>query len=147
MHGCARCGAQVPIDVGLCETCNPLGLRDVSASQVHGTVFIAVLVAFVLLAFAARAVMSGVGPFPSTLDGVVPAAAAGGLEVTLTVTNEGSAEGQTTCRVSDAADRGGGRSGFLLSPRLAPGETRTFSGTVTELGTEVRELVVECRTP
>ena len=35
-HACVRCGAPVAIDVGLCERCNPLGLRDSSASQVHG---------------------------------------------------------------------------------------------------------------
>ena len=40
-HPCVRCGAPVPLDVGLCERCNPLGLRDSSASQVHGTVVIA----------------------------------------------------------------------------------------------------------
>jgi hypothetical protein len=133
------------MDVGLCEECNPLGLRDVSASQVHGTVIIAVLVGFVLLAIFARLAVTGVGPFVST---VAPAeAVAGGLHVTLTVTNEGSATGQTTCRVTDAADRGSGPAAFVLSPRMEPGETVTFDQTVTELGTVVRPLKVECRTP
>jgi hypothetical protein len=131
--------------VGLCETCNPLGLRDVSASQVHGTVIITVLIGFVILALLARMAVNGLGPFPATLDAVVPAGA--GLEVTLTVTNEGTAAGTTTCRVSDAADRGGGRSAFVLSPQLGPSETRTFQAVVTEFGGEVRELVVECRQP
>lgn len=144
-HGCARCGASVPIDVGLCETCNPLGLRDVSASQVHGTVIITVLIGFVLLAILARAAVTGLGPFPVTVDGVVPAA--GGLEVTLTVTNQGTAHGQTTCRISDAADRGGGRSAFVLSPALDPSQTLTFQEVVTEFGSEPRDLVAECRQP
>lgn len=144
-HGCARCGARVPMDVGLCEECNPLGLRDVSASQVHGTVFITVLVGFVLLAVFARLAVTGLGPFPATLDRVD--AAGTGLEVTITVTNEGTASGQTTCRVSDPTDRGGGRSAFVLSPPLDPSQTLTFSKTVTELGNEVRELAVECRQP
>jgi hypothetical protein len=131
--------------VGLCERCNPLGLRDVSASQVHGTVIIAVLVGFVLLAVAARLVLNGLGPFPATLDHVAPASE--GLAITLTVTNEGSAVGQTTCRVSDPAAQGGAAGAFLLSPPIEPGATVTFTQTVAALGSTVRDLVVECRTP
>lgn len=133
------------MDVGLCETCNPLGLKDVAASQVHGTVIIAVLVGFLLLAALASLGLRGAGPYPATLDEAV--ATDGGLRITLTVTNEGSAEGQTSCRLYDPADRGGGPSAFVLSPRIAGGETRTFESTVVEFGTTVRDLVVECRTP
>ncbi len=131
--------------VGLCERCNPLGLRDVSASQVHGTVFLGVLGAFVLLAIVARLAVTGIGPFPVKVDGVVPAAA--GLEVTLTVTNEGDAEGQTTCRIIAASNRGGGPAAFMLSPAIAPGASVTFSQVVTGLGTEVTDVVAECRAP
>jgi hypothetical protein len=129
----------------LCELCNPLGLRDVAASQVHGTVFIAVIIGFVLLAVAARLAVVGQGPFPATLDGVAPAAA--GLQVTVTVTNEGGGEGQTTCRLSDPADRGAIHSAFVLSPRIGAGETTTFSAVVTEFGSSPRELAIECRAP
>jgi hypothetical protein len=135
----------VPISVGLCERCNPLGLRDVSASQVHGTAIVGVLVAFVLLAIAARFAVSGLGPFPARIDTVTRDA--GALVVTLTVTNEGSASGQTTCRVTTAANQGGGPNAFVLSPELAPGQTITFSQRVAELGVDDTDLVVACRTP
>src|SRR3954453_19592330 len=49
-HPCVRCGAPVAIEVGLCERCNPLGLRDSSASQVHGIAIGGVTLAIVLLA-------------------------------------------------------------------------------------------------
>lgn len=144
-HGCARCGRPVAIGVGLCEECNPLGLRDVSASQVHGTVVVAVLVGFLLLALFARMALTGLGPFPATIDAVAPAA--DGLAVTITVTNEGTASGQTTCRVVDPLDRGVGPQAFVLSPQLEGGQTTTFTKTVTQLGTEVRTLSVDCRAP
>src|SRR6476660_4674384 len=64
-HPCARCGAPVPLDVGLCERCNPLGLKDAASSQVHGTVFVAVGLAVVGLAAAALLLVSGIGPFPA----------------------------------------------------------------------------------
>jgi hypothetical protein len=144
-HACVRCGRPVPLDVGLCERCNPLGLKDSSASQVHGTVVIALLLGFVALAVIARLALSGVGPFPATVASVVPVA--GGVEVTLTVMNEGSSAGQTTCRVNDPADRVGGESAFLLSPRIEPGQSVTFTKTVTNFGTDPGPLDVSCKAP
>lgn len=144
-HGCARCGAPVAADVGLCERCNPLGLRDVASSQAHGTVFVAVGLAIVILAAVARLAVSGVGPFPATLDAAVPVGDA--IALTLTVTNQGTSKGQTTCRVHDPAHQGGGPSAFVLSPRIDPGQTITFDSTVTQFGATVRPFAIECRTP
>lgn len=142
-HPCARCGAPVGPGIGLCEDCNPLGLRDSASSQVHGSVFIAVAVAVIGLAVFARVSVAGVGPFVGSVDAVDTVA--GGLAVTVTVRNDGVAAGQTTCQVS--GDDTSGRSAIVLTPRLEPGERRTFQDTVTALGTTVRPLVITCRTP
>lgn len=144
-HGCARCGEPVAPGVGLCEQCNPLGLRDVASSQAHGTVFVAVALAIVALAVVARLAVAGAGPFPATLDAIAPAD--GGLAVTLTVTNDGSSTGQTTCRVFDPVDQGGGPSAFVVSPRIEAGQRVTFTSTVTAFGSVGRAFQVECRTP
>jgi hypothetical protein len=144
-HPCVRCGAPVPPEVGLCERCNPLGLKDSASSQVHGTAFVAVALAIVFLAVAGRLAVAGVGPFPATLTSL--GAEGDGLAVTLSVRNEGTSAGQTTCRLYDPAQRGGGRSAFLLSPEIGPGETVTFSKRVTELGPTLRDLAVECTGP
>jgi hypothetical protein len=144
-HSCVRCGAPVDIDVGLCERCNPLGLKDSAASQVHGTVFLAVTGAIVTLAILARLAVSGMGPFTASVDDV--ATAGEGLAITLSVTNAGSSEGQTTCRVVDPNDRNGVGAAIVLSPRIAPGATATFTTTVIGLGTVVRPLVAECTSP
>ena len=135
----------MPLDVGLCERCNPLGLRDSSASQVHGIAIAGVAAAVIILAVIGRLAISGIGPF----DGTVVAAVAdnGGLAVTLQVTNTGTSAGQTTCRVLDPADRNGGRGGLVLSPRIEPGRTLTFTKRVTELGSTVRSLSAECSNP
>ena len=144
-HPCARCGAPVGPGIGLCERCNPLGLRDSSASQAHGTAFIGVAIAVIALAFVARLAFAGVGPFPATVDAVDPVA--GGLAVTVTVTNAGDATGQTTCRLTDPTDSGISTSALMLSPRIEAGGSATFTGTVTEFGTAPIALRVECRTP
>jgi hypothetical protein len=144
-HACVRCGAPVALETGLCENCNPLGLRDVSPTQVHGIAFIGVTIAIVILAVLARLAVSGIGPF----DGEIAAITSDGdaLAVTMTITNHGRSAGQTTCRLTDPVDRNGGGAGFILSPRLEPGETRTFSKRVTGLGSSVRDLWVECSAP
>lgn len=144
-HGCARCGAPVALDVGLCERCNPLGLRDVSSTQVHGTVFLAVGLAVVALAIVAHLAVAGIGPFSATVTEVREEGQ--GLAVTITVTNEGTAAGSTTCRVTDAMFRGAGPAAFLLSPRIGAGETITFDRAVPELDGPPRPLAVECSSP
>ena len=144
-HACARCGAPVPLDVGLCDQCNPLGLRDAASSQVHGTVFLGVAFAVVVLALVARLSVSGIGPFPAQVSAV--AEAGDGLAVTLIVTNEGTSIGSTTCRITDPGARYGGASAYVLSPRIQPGETVTFTADVTQLGDTPRLLSVECAAP
>lgn len=145
MHACVRCGRPVPIDVGLCERCNPLGLRDSSASQVHG-IAIGGVVAFVaIMAIVARFALAGIGPFEGAVANV--ATDGTGLAVTLSVTNRGSNGGQTTCRVSDPADRTGNLGGFMLSPQIQPGQAVTFTQRITALGATVRPLVAECKSP
>jgi len=140
-----RCGAPVALDVGLCEDCNPLGLRDSSPTQVHGIAFIGVTLAIILLAMIGRLAISGVGPFTPELIGLARDGDA--LAVTLSVSNEGRSPGRTTCRLTDPLDRSGGGSAFLLSPQIQPGETLSFTKRVTGLGSTVRDLVVECSAP
>lgn len=144
-HACVRCGAETSLDRGLCENCNPLGLKDSASSQVHGTAFVALFVAVVVLAVVARLAVSGIGPFPAALGSVTPAGE--GLVVAIEVTNEGSAAGPTTCRVSDLSRRSNGSTAIVQSPRIEPGATITFTRTVTAFGAEPRDLGVECSAP
>ena len=144
-HPCARCGKPVGPGIGLCEECNPLGLRDVASGQVHGSVFIALAVAIAILAVLARLSIAGIGPFPARISDVVPSAA--GLSVALTVTNDGDASGATTCRLSRLGDDGTGTAAFVMTPRIDAHATRTFTSEVTEFGKQPVDLQVECRTP
>ena len=145
LHGCVRCGARIPMSEAMCERCNPLGLKQPSASQAHGTVFVGIAVAVVALAVIARLAVSGIGPFKGEVAGVE--AAPGGLEVSITVTNAGSTAGATTCRIDDPAIRGiGPEAAYVTSPIIEPGATVTFSAVVASLGTTVKRLTVDCDT-
>ena len=131
MHACVRCGAPVAVDVGLCERCNPLGLRDSASSQVHGIAIGGIFLFVAILAVVGRFALAGIGPFEAVATAVPDGTA---LTVTLTVTNQGTSTGQTTCRITDPADRTGNLGAFVLSPRIDGGKTVTFSQRVTELG-------------
>ncbi len=144
-HSCVRCGAETALDRGLCENCNPLGLKDSASSQVHGTAFLAIFVAVVVLAILARLSVSGIGPFPAEMASVSTEGA--GLAVTIQVTNQGSTAGQTTCHITDLSRRSSGAAAIVQSPRVEPGATITFSRTVTTFGAETRDLGVECSAP
>jgi hypothetical protein len=75
-------------------------------------------------------------------------AAPAGLAITLSVTNEGSSAGSTTCRVYDRTDPGvGPQAAYLLSPQIGPKQTVSFSQESSALGTTVRPLAVECTGP
>lgn len=144
-HPCARCGAPVAVEVGLCERCNPLGLRDSASSQAHGTVFVAVGLAIVGLMLIATWAVAGIGPFRAEIVGTRPVD--GELEITVRVTNDGSNPGTTTCRVHDPAARGAGQSTFFLTPRIGPKETRELVQPLSGLGPVVRPLAIECSAP
>lgn len=144
-HPCVRCGKPTDIERGLCEECNPLGLRDASASQVHGIALVGVVVAIIALALVARFAVSGIGPFDATIGTV--ATSGSGLSVTIEVTNTGSSAGQSLCRITDASPDGGPQAALVQSPRIEPGETSSFTREVTEFGSEPLPLAVECPAP
>ena len=130
----------------MCENCNPLGLKEPAASQAHGTIFVAIVGAVIGLAILGRFALSGIGPFTGNVGNIV--AVPPGLAITLTVTNHGSSAGSSTCRVYDPASTGiGPDAAFIVSPRIDPGKTVSFSKEVTLLGSTVRPLAVDCTGP
>lgn len=130
----------------MCDRCNPLGLKQPAPSQAHGTVLLAIVGAVVGLAILGRLALSGIGPFKGEIGNVV--AVPPGLAVTITVTNLGSSPGSTTCRIYDPGSPGlGPDAAFIVSPRIDPGKTVSFSKEVSVLGSAVRPLAVECTGP
>ena len=145
-HPCARCGDPVPLDVGLCERCNPLGLKDAASSQVHGTVFVAVGLAVVALAVIAHIAVAGIGPFAAAVTGMRESTTAGSIIATISLTNQGTRVGTATCHLTDPVDRGINHSEVVYSPRVAPGATVVFEHD-TPFGSVDRPFDVACAGP
>jgi hypothetical protein len=142
-HPCVRCGDPIPLEDGMCERCNPLGLRQPASSQAHGTVVVGIVIAVFILAVLGKVVLAGIGPFDGSVAAVV--AQPPNLMVTLTVTNHGTHDGSVTCRVYDTDDPGiGPDAAYLLSPDVPAGGTLSFSQLVTTLGGTVKPLSTDC---
>ncbi len=142
-HGCVRCGRPVPVHVALCDDCNPLGLKQPAATQVHAIAAGGIVFFVVVLALLGRVGLSGVGPFEGAITGV--AAATGGLAVTIAVANEGSKGAATTCRVVESGRPVGGPGQLVQTPTVPAGATLTFTATVTAFGAVPVGLSVDCQ--
>jgi hypothetical protein len=145
-HGCVRCRAQISLTEGMCANCNPLGLKGPAASQAHGTILIGIIIGVIALFLAAHFSIAGTGPFAGSITGV--RSDPGGLAVTLTVSNSGTANGATACRIYDPTIPGiGPESSYVGTPKISPGQTSTFTVAVGSLGTVARPLAVSCANP
>ena len=143
MHGCVRCGARIPISESMCEQCNPLGLQAPSASQAHGTVFLAIAAAVVILAVLARLALDNVGPFTSQVTSVQPGS---GRPAGDDLDHERGVVRRThhlPHRGSDA--RGiGPETAFVQSPMVDGKSTTSFDVVVVALGTTPKPLTAGC---
>ena len=145
-HACIRCGAPVlNADSGLCDDCNPLGLAQPSATQVHGIAALGIILAVVFMLIVGRMLVTGVGPFGATVEAVT--SAGDGLAVTLTVANHGSKAGATLCTLQDPSARYGGADAYIQSPLIEAGASRTFTGEVAQFGGTPKPLTVACSNP
>lgn len=100
-----------------------------SPTQSHGTVMVALLSGFVVLAFLLWLSVRGVGPFTARID----SSTRGGdsASVTLSITNQGRKAGHGRCRVQRIAESGDRQTDFqFLSDRVAPHTTITQTVTV-----------------
>ncbi|NBO52147.1 MAG: hypothetical protein EBU83_01750 [bacterium] len=139
---CVRCGAPVPLQTALCERCNPLGLAQPSASQAHGTVFLGIGAAVLLLASLAGSASRGVGPFTATMT--AGSSVPGGLAVTISVSNTGATAGSATCQVTTTKIGSAGLSEIISTPRIEPGATTQVERELKQFGSDPIPLVITC---
>ena len=145
-HGCVRCGRPVAMEVALCEECNPLGLKQPAATQVHAIAAGGLLLAVLLLAVWARVALSGVGPFQGVAESVNETTS--GPAVTLMVTNAGTKAGATTCRVFDRSRPAGGAGQVVQTPVVPAGDTIAFEALLgDDFDAALMDLTVDCASP
>jgi len=112
----------------VCATCNPGKVKGPSATQLHGTLFLGVVLGAIVLLVGWRFAVGQGGPYTATVvarsmnpDGA-PA-------VTITVANTGERSGVANCRVTrDGAPRPDDPT--YRTERIEPGAAFTFARTV-----------------
>ena len=141
---CIKCGRAIGSDESLCRQCNRAGMATPSASQYHGTVVVAIVLAVAGLAVAASLSMRGVGPYGAEVRDVV-AADPIGYTITIAVTNEGSRPGRAKCELV-ALDDGGRplRTRGAVTSQITGGGTVELTETIAGLEVEPASVTASC---
>ena len=141
---CIKCGRPVAADETLCRICNRAAMATPSATQYHGTIVVAIIVAVLALAIGGSLALRGVGPYRAALVSFADSPA-GGLEVTLEVVNEGSRGGRAKCQIV-AIDQAGRRMGArsAISPTVDAGARVVFVEQLPAVSETPARVAVEC---
>lgn len=144
LRHCIKCGREVGPDESICAVCNRAGMATPSASQYHGTVVVAIVLAVVALAIAASLSLRGVGPYAAEVSGVEPADPAG-YTITYVVRNEGTSAGRAKCRLTARGDDGRQlRVRNTLTTQIPGGEATEGQETIPGLEAEPASVTIRC---
>jgi len=142
-RNCIKCGREVGPDESLCEICNRAGMVAPSASQYHGTVVAAIILAVVGLAVAASLSMRGVGPYAAEVREV--AFADPGYAISFAVTNEGTRAGRAKCQLTALAETGRRlRTANTITAQIPGGATAQQTEEIPGLQEEPATVTVSC---
>lgn len=140
---CIKCGREVGPDESICEVCNRAGMATPSASQYHGTVVVAIVVAVAGLAIAASLSLRGVGPYAAEVTSVEPAEV--GWSIGYAVTNEGTKPGRAKCHLVALGASGQQlRARNALTEQIPGGATIEQVETIPGLEQEPASVSVSC---
>ena len=142
---CIKCGREVGPDQSMCEVCNRAGMVTPAATQVHGTIFVAIVLGVVLLALGSSLLIGHGGPYPTTVVSW-QAVDSGALRVRLGVTNAGEHDGRARCQITVRDSDGAiAHQAVALSPELAPQASTEFETDVPEAGAGASTVEAECQ--
>ena len=140
---CIKCGREIGPDESICEVCNRAGMATPSASQYHGTIVAAIVLAVAGLAIAASLSLRGVGPYAAEVRAVTPADP--GWSVTYAVTNEGTRPGRAKCQLVALGDSGERlRARRTITDQIPGGETAERTETIPGLEVEPASVTITC---
>ena len=141
---CIKCGREIGPDESICEICNRAGMVTPSASQYHGTVVAAIVIAVAGLAIAASLSLRGIGPYAAEVRSVA-AADPVGYAISYAVTNEGTRPGRAKCQLIALGDDGQQlRTRNTITPQIPGGETAEATETIPGLESEPADVTVRC---
>ena len=140
---CIKCGREIGADESICEVCNRAGMATPSASQYHGTVAAAIVLAVIGLAVAASLSLRGVGPYAAEVRAVAPSDP--GFAITYAVTNEGTNPGRAKCQLVALGASGERlRAVSTVTSQIAGKASAELTETIPGLEAEPAQVLVSC---
>jgi hypothetical protein len=141
---CIKCGREIDPEQSLCDVCNRAGMTAPSASQYHGTVAAAIVLAVIGLGVAASLSLRGIGPYAAEIRSVAPAEPQG-YTITYAVTNEGTKAGRAKCQLVALGETGQRlRTRSTLTTQIEGGATAEQVETIVGLTDEPANVTVSC---
>jgi len=141
---CIKCGREIGPDETICEICNRAGMATPSASQYHGTVVAAIVLAIAGLAIAASLSLRGVGPYEAQVVSVRPADPVG-YTITYAVTNEGTKPGRAKCQLIALGAEGEQlRAVSTVTSQIVGSGSAELTETIPGLESEPTDVTVSC---
>jgi hypothetical protein len=142
---CLKCGRPIDPEETMCEVCNRAGMTSPAATQMHGTLAVAIIGAVVSMGLLAGALVGGVGPWTADVLDIQPVAEAA-VVVTVTVENEGTRAGRARCELTAVNANGSPVARTVaLSPEVAPGGSRPFEAHIPGLVADPARVVIRCQ--
>jgi hypothetical protein len=142
---CLKCGRPIDPEETMCEVCNRAGMTSPAATQMHGTVAVAIIGAVVGMGLLAGALVGGVGPWTAGVLDIGPVAEAA-VVVTVVVENDGTRAGRARCELTAVDERGSPVARTVaLSPQVTPGGSVPFDAEIPGLVSDPARVVVRCQ--
>lgn len=142
---CLKCGRPIDLQETMCDVCNRAGMTAPAATQMHGTVAVAIVGSVVAMGVVASILVGGVGPFTSDVLAVGPVAEAS-VVVTLRVHNQGSRAGRARCELTAVNGVGSPVARTVaLSPPVPAGGSVPFDAQIPGLTADPSRVMVRCQ--
>jgi hypothetical protein len=142
---CLKCGRPIALQETMCDVCNRAGMTAPAATQMHGTVAVAIVGSVVAMGVVASILVGGVGPFSSDVLAVGPVAEAS-VVVTLQVNNQGSRAGRARCELTAVNGAGSPLARTVtLSPPVPAGGSVPFDAQIPGLTADPSRVMVRCQ--
>jgi hypothetical protein len=142
---CLKCGRPIDAEETMCEVCNRAGMTSPAATQMHGTLAVAIIGSVVGMGLLAGALVGGVGPWSAEVLQVEPVQEAA-VVVTVVVENEGTRAGRARCELTAIDDSGSPVARTVaLSPEVVPGAALPFDAQIPGVTAEPARIVVRCQ--
>lgn len=144
LRHCIKCGREIGPDESVCEVCNRAGMATPSASQYHGTVAVAIVLAVAALAVAASLSLRGVGPYAAEVRAVTPGEPIG-YAIAYVVTNTGTKAGRAKCLLVALGPTGERlRTRTTITDQIGGGATAELIETIPGLEARPADVTVSC---